>query len=63
MTTLLWYWLVTRFDLSRVGMVLFLVPALGLGIAAIVFGVPVGGVELLGVGFIVAAAGLAIWDR
>jgi drug/metabolite transporter (DMT)-like permease len=45
-TTALWYWLLQRMEVGRLTMFLFLVPVVGLGIAALAFGERVGPLEL-----------------
>lgn len=53
-TTALWYWLLQRTEVGRLTMFLFLVPVVGLGIAALVLGERVGPLELGGAALIVA---------
>jgi drug/metabolite transporter (DMT)-like permease len=60
LTTVVWYWLVQREDLGRLTMALFLVPVLGLGIAALAFGEEISPFKGLGVAMTIIAAGVAI---
>ena len=57
-----WYWLVQYEEVGRLTMFLFLVPVLGLGLAALTFGERVGPVEGVGVGFTIAGIGAAVWE-
>lgn len=54
--TALWYWLLQRDDVGRLTLYLFLVPVLGLGLAAALFGERLGAIEWAGV--VVTLAGL-----
>jgi O-acetylserine/cysteine efflux transporter len=58
----LWYWLVQREDLGRLSLYLFLVPVLGLTIAALVYGERIGLVEGLGVALATAGIGAAVLE-
>jgi drug/metabolite transporter (DMT)-like permease len=64
-TTALWYWLLQRDEVGRLSLYLFLVPVLGLGLAAALYGERLGAVEwagvavtLVGLGWITAAGQL-----
>jgi drug/metabolite transporter (DMT)-like permease len=48
-TTALWYWLLQRDEVGRLSLYLFLVPVLGLGLAAALYGERLGAVEWAGV--------------
>ena len=61
-TTAAWYWLVQREEVGRLSLVLFLVPVLGLGIAAARFGERVGGLAAAGVVLALAATFVAATD-
>lgn len=54
----LWYWLVQREEVGRLGLLFFLVPVLGLGLAAAIFGERITAIEAGGVGM--TMAGLAV---
>jgi drug/metabolite transporter (DMT)-like permease len=63
-TTALWYWLLQRDEVGRLTLFLFLVPVLGLGLAAALYGERLGAIEwagvvvtLLGLGWITAVSG------
>lgn len=56
--TALWYWLLQRIEIGRLTMFLFLVPAVGLGIAALALGESVGPLEI--VGAVLTVAGIAV---
>lgn len=58
----LWYWLVQRDDLGRLAMYLFLVPVLGLTIAALAFGERIGLLESTGVALTIAGIGAAVLE-
>jgi O-acetylserine/cysteine efflux transporter len=45
----LWYWLVQRYDVGRLSLLLFAVPLLGLLLAVLVFQEPVGPLEMGGI--------------
>ncbi|MEO5815774.1 MAG: DMT family transporter [Gemmatimonadaceae bacterium] len=60
-TTALWYWILQRDEVGRLTLYLFLVPVLGLGLAAALYGERLGAIEwtgvavtLLGLGWITA---------
>lgn len=55
-----WYWLVQREDVGQLTLYLFLIPVLGLIIAATVFGERVGLAEGLGVALTIAGIGVAV---
>ena len=55
-----WYWLVQREDLGRLTLYLFLVPVLGLAIAALAFGERIGLLEGMGVALTIAGIGAAV---
>ena len=57
-----WYWLLQRGEVSRSALSLFLVPVVGLGIAALVFGERVGPLEIAGSLLTIAAIGIAAWS-
>ncbi len=59
-TTAVWYWLVQREDLGRLTMALFLVPVLGLGIAALGFGEDISPIKAVGVVMTIIAVGVAV---
>jgi len=64
LTTAVWYWLVQRDDVGRLSIALFLVPAVGLGLAVWLFDERLGVPEVVGVGLILAAlAGIAFDTR
>ena len=48
-TTALWYWLLQRDEVGRLTLYLFLVPVLGLGLAAALYGERLGAIEWTGV--------------
>lgn len=54
----LWYWLVQREEVGRLGLLFFLVPVLGLALAASIFGERILPIEATGVA--VTLAGLAV---
>ena len=57
--TPLWYWLLQRDEVGRLSLFLFLVPVLGLLVAAAVFGERVGVLEEVGIAVTVAGIGVA----
>lgn len=57
----LWYWLIQQDEVSRLSLLLFLVPVLGLGLAVTVFRERIGPHQALGIA--VALAGLAVLAR
>lgn len=61
--TALWYWLVQREEVSRLSLVLFLVPVLGLALGVTLFAERVGIVHVMGVILILAAVGTAAFTR
>lgn len=61
--TALWYWLVQREEVSRLSLVLFLVPVIGLALGVTLFGERVGTVPVIGVLLILAAVGTAAFAR
>lgn len=60
--TAAWYWLIQSEPVGRLTLFFFLVPALGLGIAALVFGERVSWVEGIGAGLTVLAGGITAWE-
>lgn len=60
--SVVWYWLVQREDLGRLTLYLFLVPVLGLAIAAVVFGEQIGLFEALGMTLAVSGIGIAVLE-
>lgn len=54
----LWYWLVQREDVGRLSLLFFLIPVLGLALAASIFGERIGVVEAAGVA--ITMAGVAV---
>ncbi len=63
LTTAVWYWLVQRSDVGRLTMFLFLVPVLGIIMAALLFGERVGLLEIAGVSLTVVGIGVAARDE
>lgn len=61
--TALWYWLVQQEEVSRLSLVLFLVPVIGLALGVTVFGERVGLASVIGVVLIVAGVGTAALAR
>lgn len=61
-TTALWYWLVQRDEVGRLSLVLFLVPVLGLLLAATLFGERIGGLEAAGVALALAGTLVVAWE-
>ena len=57
--TPLWYWLLRRDEVGRLSLFLFLVPVLGLLIAAVVFGERVGVLEMVGIAATVVGIAVA----
>jgi drug/metabolite transporter (DMT)-like permease len=57
LTTALWYWLLQRDEVGRLTLYLFLVPVLGLGLAAALYGVRLGAIEWSGVAVTLAGLG------
>lgn len=62
LATVMWYWLIQRSDVGQLAMFLFLVPILGLALAAIIFGERIGGYEGAGVLAILAGVGITAWE-
>jgi probable blue pigment (indigoidine) exporter len=63
LTTAVWYWLVQRDEVGRLSIALFLVPAVGLGLAVSLFNEPLAVPEVVGVGLVLAAlAGIVLED-
>lgn len=60
LATTVWYWLIEGEEVGRVSLYLFLVPVVGLGLAAMLLGEPVGGPQLLGALLAVAGIGVAL---
>jgi O-acetylserine/cysteine efflux transporter len=60
--TPLWYWLLRKDEVGRLSLFLFLVPVLGVLIAAAVFGERVGALEAVGIGATVVAIGVAAFN-
>jgi O-acetylserine/cysteine efflux transporter len=60
--TPLWYWLLRRDEVGRLSLFLFLVPVLGVLIAAAVFGERVSALEVVGIGATVVAIGVAAFN-
>lgn len=60
--TPLWYWLLRRDEVGRLSLFLFLVPVLGLLLAAMLFGERVGTLEIAGIGATVVAIGIAAFN-
>ncbi len=56
----LWYWLVQREDVGRLSLLLFLVPVVGLGLAAGFFDERIESIELIGVALTLGGVGLAM---
>lgn len=61
-TTALWYWLVQRDEVGRLSLVLFLVPVLGLLLAATLFGERIGSLEVAGVALALAGTLVVAWE-
>ncbi len=59
-TTALWYWLLQRMEVGKLTMFLFLVPVVGLGIAAVVLGESVGLLEIVGAALTVAGIAVVV---
>lgn len=57
-----WYWLIRREDVGRLTLFFFLVPVLGLGIAALAFGETLGPREGTGVTLMLAGIGAVAWE-
>ena len=57
-----WYWLIRREDVGRLTLFFFLVPVLGLGIAALAFGETLGPLEGTGVTLMLAGIGAVAWE-
>ncbi len=60
LTTTVWYWLLQREEVSRLSMVLFLEPALGLGLALLLFDERLALLSMLGIGLIFLAFGAVV---
>ncbi|CAN5914365.1 hypothetical protein BH11GEM1_BH11GEM1_23050 [soil metagenome] len=56
-TTALWYWLLQRDEVGRLTLYLYLVPVLGLGLAAALYGERLGAIEWTGVALTLAGLG------
>ncbi len=63
LTTAIWYWLVQRSDVGRLTLFLFLVPVLGIVMAALLFGERVSPLEVAGITLTVIGIGIATADR
>lgn len=57
-----WYWLIRQDNLGRLTMFFFLVPVLGLLLAAVVFAEPIGILEVIGAGLTFAGISAIIWE-
>ncbi len=62
LTTAVWYWLIQTEDVGRLTIFLFLVPVFGLGLAALIFGEPIGPFEGVGVTMTLAGIGAVAWE-
>lgn len=60
--TPLWYWLLRRDEVGRLSLFLFLVPVLGVVLAAVVFGERISAFEVVGIGATVVAIGVAAFN-
>lgn len=60
LTTTVWYWLLQREEVSRLSMVLFLEPAMGLGLALLLFDERLALLSMLGIGLIFLAFGAVV---
>jgi drug/metabolite transporter (DMT)-like permease len=58
----IWYWLIRQGDVGRLTMFFFLVPVLGLLLAAAVFAEPIGILEGIGVGLTIVGIGAVAWE-
>ena len=61
--TAIWYWLVQREDVSRISLVLFLVPVAGLALGIVLFGERIAWIEGIGILFILVGVGIAALTR
>lgn len=59
--TAAWYWLLQRDEVGRLTMLLYLIPVVALGMAALVYGEGVGPVESVGVLLTLAGIGSTAW--
>jgi drug/metabolite transporter (DMT)-like permease len=57
-----WYWLIRQGDVGRLTMFFFLIPVLGLLLAAVVFAEPLGLLERIGAGLTLAGIGAVAWE-
>lgn len=62
LATAMWYWLVQRSEVGQLAMFLFLVPVLGLVLAAAIFGERIGRFEGAGIVFVVVGIGVTTWE-
>lgn len=60
--TPLWYWLLRKDEVGRLSLFLFLVPVLGVLLAALLFGERVSAFEVVGIGATVVAIGVAAFN-
>jgi drug/metabolite transporter (DMT)-like permease len=61
--TAIWYWLLQQEELSRLSLMLFLVPVAALGLAAALFGERIGVVQAAGILLILVGLGAAAFER
>ncbi len=60
LTTIIWFWLLQKYEASRLSLYLFLIPVFGLLIAFIVFNETLQIFEILGIGLVITAIGLSV---
>ena len=61
--TALWYSLVRQEEVSRLSLILFIVPVAGLGLGAVLFGERIGATQALGIVLILGGVGVAALER
>lgn len=61
--TALWYSLVRQEEVSRLSLILFIVPVAGLALGAVLFGERIGATQALGILFILGGVGIAALER
>jgi drug/metabolite transporter (DMT)-like permease len=62
LATAVWYWLVRRGEVGQLSLFFFLIPVIGLGLAAVLFGERVSPLEGAGVVLTLAGIGVLAWE-
>jgi drug/metabolite transporter (DMT)-like permease len=63
LTTIIWFWLIQKYEAGRLSLYLFLIPVFGLFIAFMVFDEILQFFEIIGIVLVISAIGMSVMNE